>query len=111
MSEELLSKVRLQDYQLRAIIDNFKKFFPEDDHLWLFGSRADLSKKGGDIDLYIESTISELDDVKQRQNDLISAIWKDIGEQKIDIVVNMITQPYEKLVVYSVAKEKGVQLL
>ena len=52
----------------------------------VFGSRADMSKKGGDLDLYIE-----VNDQKIDSGGLASAIrvalWEKLGEQKIDILI------------------------
>ena len=45
--------IRLKDYEIVAITDAFKKLFLPQDHLWIFGSRVDMDKRGGDIDLYI----------------------------------------------------------
>ena len=52
--------VRLKEWQIHEIQKAFVASFEKNDHLWLFGSRADLTKKGGDIDLFIE-TSKELD--------------------------------------------------
>ena len=51
--------------------------------VYLFGSRADDTKKGGDIDLLIISTIIKPAD----KIDLKAAIYEKLEEQKIDIVV------------------------
>jgi predicted nucleotidyltransferase len=52
--------------------------------IWLFGSRVDDTKKGGDIDIAILSDkIGRLDRIKIRQ-DIIALL----GEQKLDIVVS-----------------------
>jgi len=55
--------MRLSSFEQNSIITNFKNYFPNS-KLYLFGSRADNTKKGGDIDLYIETTIDEYDYLK-----------------------------------------------
>jgi predicted nucleotidyltransferase len=52
--------------------------------VWLFGSRTDDTKKGGDIDIAILSKKAEIEDkiaIKQR-------IFDKIGEQKMDVVIS-----------------------
>lgn len=44
--------MRLTNSEIEAIKKAFLKTF-EDGKIYLFGSRADDTKKGGDIDLYI----------------------------------------------------------
>lgn len=44
--------MRLKESELNNIRDVFMKVFGEDE-LYLFGSRVDDGRKGGDIDLYI----------------------------------------------------------
>ncbi len=46
--------MRLTDNDKRAIKEAFFEIF-EDGKIYLFGSRADDTKRGGDIDLYIPS--------------------------------------------------------
>jgi hypothetical protein len=48
--------MRLTNVQLSIIKDSFKAHFCFSDSLWLFGFRADDTKRGGDIDLYIQTT-------------------------------------------------------
>jgi predicted nucleotidyltransferase len=55
-----------------------------DAKIWLFGSRADDSKKGGDIDIGIQS---EKIDFMEKLGIKID-ICKKIGEQKIDLVIS-----------------------
>ncbi len=55
-----------------------------DAQVWLFGSRCDLSKRGGDIDIIILSdkiTLAMLRSVR-------IAFFKKFGEQKIDLVLD-----------------------
>ena len=72
----------------------------------LFGSRLNDLKLGGDIDLYVEAPVSPKQGVEARLH-MISDIWKEIGEQKIDVVVNAGGEP---LAIYEVARLEGVFL-
>lgn len=102
--------VRLRESDVKIVIEAFKKYFDAEDHLWLFGSRADLSKRGGDIDLYIETLESDLDVLLRKKSRFLNELWDRLGEQKIDIVLHRLTEE-NKLPIYSVAREQGVLLV
>src|SRR5690349_17451327 len=104
-------QVRLSDSELKIIRDNFKKIFSEGDHLWLFGSRVNTKARGGDIDLYVETQLGEIDDFMKREKDFLISLWKDLGEQKIDIIVNPISMKWPPLEIYRIAKNTGIQLV
>ena len=53
MCKMLDKGISLSDRKLKAIIQSFKMNFLKEDHLWLFGSRVDFNRKGGDIDLLL----------------------------------------------------------
>ncbi len=75
--------MRITDREKGVIIDAITRVDPEA-KIWLFGSRADDGKKGGDIDIGILSQkIDVTEEIEIRQN-----IYDKIGEQKIDIVVS-----------------------
>jgi len=59
-------------------------FFEGD--IYLFGSRVDDGKKGGDIDLYL--VIKNQDDLFAKKGKFLSRIKRDLGEQKIDVIFN-----------------------
>jgi predicted nucleotidyltransferase len=109
--KSLLESVRLEDFQLQAIINAFNSYFLPDDHLWIFGSRAELHKKGGDIDLYIETKSADAKEAYERETKFISEIWDRIGEQKIDIVMNLVSLEGGQLPIYEVARTKGIKLI
>lgn len=106
----MLDQVRLEDFQLRAIIEAFHAEFMPGDHIWLFGSRVEMHKRGGDIDLYIETNSISAQDAYQRETKFISKVWDRIGEQKIDIVLNLLELDGDQLPIYNVARTNGVQL-
>jgi hypothetical protein len=54
MISKYKQKIRLPEEDILAIKTVFHQNFHEGDTLWIFGSRVDLAKKGGDIDIYIE---------------------------------------------------------
>ena len=103
-------KVRLSQEDLTALVELFHKHFLKNDRLWIFGSRADLSKKGGDIDIYIETKIENLDHAINAKANFLWDLESKIGEQKVDVVLNVITLN-NKLPVYSIAKKEGVKIL
>lgn len=77
--------MRLSTQQHQAI----KKYFLEvfhDGHIYLFGSRVDDEKKGGDIDLYIDSHDKE--NLVHKKLDFLVKLKREIGNQKIDVVFN-----------------------
>lgn len=99
--------IRLSDHQVLAIKQSFKECFTDQDHLWLFGSRTELSKRGGDIDLYIETIMSTPSAITKAKFNFITKLNIKLGEQKIDIVIKDNTE----LLIYKIAREKGIQLI
>lgn len=100
--------IRLADSVVAAIKSAFKENFLKEDCLWIFGSRTDLSKRGGDIDLYIESSIKNAHEIVKARANFLSKLYRTIGEQKIDVVIKFDTT---NLPIYKIAKEQGIQLL
>jgi hypothetical protein len=106
--EDIARRVRLNGEQLKVIQESFIKSFLPGDHLWLFGSRADVTKRGGDIDLYIETQeddITKIDLYERRfYMDLITAL----GDQKIDIIIKFKDSDQ---FIYKEARRTGVQII
>jgi len=96
--------MRLSEKEIRAIKTCSAIYFPGS-KLYLFGSRADDLKKGGDIDLYIETTLNDLD---KRKIDFLTRLQQEIGEQKIDLVIN--EGKLDKQI-FVEAKSTGIQLM
>ena len=75
--------MRISDYEKETIIGSIKSIDPGAS-IWLFGSRTDDAKKGGDIDIgVLSSKIDVMEEIEIKQK-----IWDKIGEQKIDLVVS-----------------------
>ncbi len=55
--------------------------------LLLYGSRADDSLKGGDIDLLLLVTSSALAAIKLKRNYILTAIERNIGECRVDLLI------------------------
>jgi hypothetical protein len=100
--------VRLTQKDIEVILTAFKKTFGSDDHLWLFGSRVDLNKRGGDIDLYVETHFN-VEDAAEAELKFLHELYEGIGEQKIDIILSM--QGKYDMLIYKVAQESGVKLV
>lgn len=85
--------MRLNEYEIKAIKESFKQF-DNNARIYLFGSRVDDNKKGGDIDLLIFSDkLTQKDAIKIK-----NSLWDKIGEQKIDIlIVKDISHPFTRI--------------
>jgi len=80
--------MRLTTKEIQAIKKVFQEVF-SDGKIYLFGSRVDDSKKGGDIDLYIDLSckLTVKEELKKRSEFRLK-LYEIIGEQKIDIVIS-----------------------
>ncbi|WP_375419922.1 hypothetical protein [uncultured Sphingomonas sp.] len=77
--------VRLSAEQVGAIKAAATTAFGDDVIVRLFGSRVHDDRRGGDIDLYVQTTPEKADvdhEVRFR-----SLIWKALDEEQIDVVV------------------------
>jgi predicted nucleotidyltransferase len=110
MNKDNVKLVRLSDAELEALLKSFREFFLPEDRLWVFGSRAKMDKKGGDIDLYIETHNNDFNHVRFKEKEFIISLWNIIGEQKIDVVINMLSAN-KTLDIYEIAKSTGVRIL
>lgn len=93
--------MRLTGIEKTAIIEAITRIDPEA-RIYLFGSRTDDNKKGGDLDILIFSrNITFGDKLKIK-----AAIFGKIDEQKIDFVIAEDEKdPFVKMI-----REQGVQL-
>lgn len=93
--------MRLKDSEIAAIRSTVQDL-DKDAQIYLFGSRVDDGKKGGDIDLLIMSARL----VREDRRVIRMRLYELIGEQKIDIVIACDdADPFVKL-----ALESGVRL-
>lgn len=96
--------MRLSQQAINMILDAFKKHFLNNDKLWLFGSRVDDTKRGGDIDLCVQT--HELDRKTQfeRKMHFLMDLEKYLGEQKIDLVLTSFDDVDERTIVQHALK-------
>jgi len=75
--------MRLSTIQQHSIRESVERFLPGAKIL-LYGSRADDTKRGGDIDLLVLTK-----DTFERsvQYKILGALYQRIGEQKIDLLI------------------------
>lgn len=78
--------VRLTDQEIKHIRESFVETFGAGE-LYLFGSRADDSRRGGDIDLYVRPQAQVLDSLRHKIA-FLGSVKRRIGEQKIDVVID-----------------------
>ena len=77
--------MRLGQFEIEAINSIAEKYFGKEAQVFLFGSRVDDDKKGGDIDLFIKNKKEELLTLELKIQ-FLSELKIKIGDQKIDVV-------------------------
>jgi uncharacterized protein len=77
--------MRLTESQIEIITTLVRKYFSDNAIVFLFGSRTDDRKKGGDIDLFISTPDETLMDLTHRIAFLVE-LKRRIGDRKIDLV-------------------------
>ena len=95
--------MRISEYEKNIIVEAVKSVDPCA-RVWLFGSRADDSKKGGDIDIAIYSEAIKKDVMQEIS--VRRYICDKIGEQRIDIV----TTSDGSEAIFRLAMTEGIEL-
>ncbi len=95
-------KVRLSEEEIEIIKNTIKKYDP-DAEVIIFGSRADLSKRGGDIDILV---VSKKIDNRTRRKIRVDLLLE-LGDRKIDLII---TDNPEKTEFTKVAYKYGVKI-
>jgi predicted nucleotidyltransferase len=95
--------MRLTTAQIQSIRQTTRQNFGAGASVWLFGSRVDDTRRGGDVDIYVESI---------EENTLVSALRCKIAlEDSLDLHVDLIVkEPGKDKPIYRLAKTQGVQL-
>lgn len=83
------------------------KYFAVDADTWIFGSRCDDNKAGGDIDLFIES--DSISKPLESRIYLKIALQDELGYQKFDLVYH--DSSLELQPTHQIAKAKGIELV
>lgn len=97
--------MRLRDIHQKKIIFFAKKYFGEHIKLYLFGSRVDDEKKGGDIDLFLELNTDISIEIEMK---FLAALTKNVTERKVDLVVK--TPSSQPQPIFDTARNTGVRL-
>ncbi len=98
--------MRLSKDIQKKLLHTAHQHFGNNIKMYLFGSRTDDSKKGGDIDLFIES---EKHISLQQQVLLLKDVYKYITQRKVDLIVK--TPSKSERSIHQTARMEGIQLL
>ena len=77
--------MRLSQNYITVIKEKFQESF-KSGKIYLFGSRIDDEKRGGDIDLYL--VVDDHTNLFQKKIKFLANIKRVLGEQKIDVIFN-----------------------
>jgi predicted nucleotidyltransferase len=105
--------MRLSTDQIQAICQAATAAFGQGTSVWLFGSRVDDAKRGGDIDLLVCPQVQSAEDAAGLQKTfmqkikMLTLLERRLGERKVDIVVE---QAQDMRPIVAVAHKTGIKL-
>lgn len=110
--------MRLTPEQSEIIRQATATAFGADARVWLFGSRVDERKRGGDIDLLVQPSASGSESGEDPGDDpatatltrklrLLGLLERQLGERKIDVIIET---PGDSRPIVQIAHATGIQL-
>ena len=105
--------MRLSTDQIQAIRQAATVAFGQGTSVWLFGSRVDDAKKGGDIDLLVcpkprtAADASQPQQTFMRKIKMLTLLEGQLGERKVDVIVE---HPQDLRPIVEVAHNTGIKL-
>lgn len=103
--------MRLTEAQKRVVKAVVKDVFGSDAEVFVFGSRIDDSRRGGDYDFLVTTSMADPDLLIDRKLHCLARLHGTVefDEEKIDLVV-LSAIPGAKLPIHEVALREGIQL-
>ena len=99
--------MRLSDEQISVIRRTVREVLGEDARMWLFGSRVDDIKRGGDVDIYVESD-NVIDAPALIAARLSARIQRAMHGRKVDIVLG--APNLARFPIHEAARREGIRL-
>ena len=97
--------MRLTQFQIDSINKLAKKHFGQETTVYLFGSRTNDQKRGGDIDLLINNT-EEVTLSLEAKIRFLAQLKAEIGDRKIDVVFDNDNTRQKKNFYRSIIRQK-----
>jgi predicted nucleotidyltransferase len=101
--------MRLSDRERETVRQAAKDCFEPDAVLRLFGSRLRDARKGGDIDLLIETSMIDAAQIAKAHHRFLSQVYAHLGEQRIDLLIDYMARQ-QRMPIYEIAHVQGVVL-
>lgn len=101
--------MRLTDQQRAIIRATVAETFGVGANVWLFGSRIDDNKRGGDIDLLIETDQVDVNAIARNEITFLTKLQMKLGEQKIDVLLDYPSRKTHPPI-FTIAKQTGILL-
>lgn len=101
--------MRLTPSEITAIKETADRHFGAATNVWLFGSRLDDERRGGDIDLLVDTDLSDADAAVHAEIAFLADLKRRIGERKIDLLVDFPSRT-SRPPVFRIARDQGVRL-
>ncbi|MBN4079372.1 nucleotidyltransferase domain-containing protein [Beggiatoa alba] len=99
--------MRLTPSQVKAIQRATTEVFGTQASVWLFGSRVDDNKRGGDIDLLVQPEGASAREILLRKIRFLTKLERLLGERKVDVVIEA---PDDQRPIVRIAHKQGIQL-
>lgn len=80
--------MRLTQENINAIKRTAAEVFGSEASIWLFGSRIDENRRGGDIDLMVENIDPDWEKIALQKARFLARLKTRIGDRRIDLVVH-----------------------
>ena len=101
--------MRLSTHQHTVLKNAALHCFNSDAELRLFGSRAHDDAKGGDIDLLVNTSMTDSTAIAKAHLAFLAMVYASLGEQKIDVLIDYPTRQ-NKPAIFNIAKAEGILL-
>ncbi|MCG6870416.1 MAG: nucleotidyltransferase domain-containing protein [Gammaproteobacteria bacterium] len=85
--------MRLSEGEVAIIRQSAESVFGDQAQVWLFGSRVDDSRRGGDIDLLIRPAPGVSENLLRGKIRFLGMLGRALGERRIDVIIEHRVNP------------------
>ncbi|MDD1650892.1 MAG: nucleotidyltransferase domain-containing protein [Methylococcaceae bacterium] len=112
MQTGALFSMRLSPRQINTLKSAVSRHFGPGARVWLFGSRLDDGRRGGDYDFYLETELTNPDQILDGKIHLLADLHAtpEFEDEKIDVVIRPLASWSTELPIYRIARQEGIAL-